>query len=325
MRDRPHPAEGAPRGGDAAVRLPFVDAHIHLWDLDRLRYPWLTPPFADDGPNGSVAAIARTFTVADYRAQAARWNVVGAVHVDAGADPDMALDETRWLEAVAEADGLPSAIVAFAPLHDPQIDGLLEAQAAHPRVRGIRQIVNWHPDPRRSYQPHDLTQSPAWQAGFARLARHALSFDLQCYPGQMGTLAALIARHPDMTVVINHLGMPVLSDPDGLAQWRSGLRLLAALPNVAIKLSGLGFVDRHWTDALVRPLLAEAIDVFGPARCLIASDTPTDTLFAPFDRCLDVLAAATAAFSDDERRAMWGRNADRLYRLGLGPRLDTTI
>ena len=40
--------------------LPFIDAHVHLWDLDRIAYPWLTPPFAVDGPNGSVEPIART-------------------------------------------------------------------------------------------------------------------------------------------------------------------------------------------------------------------------------------------------------------------------
>jgi len=302
--------------------VPFVDAHIHLWDLQRIRYPWLTPPFAADGPNGSVAAIAHDFTVADYRAQAARWHVVGAVHIDAGADPAQALDETRWLEEVADADGLPTAIVAFAALDDPQAEQALAAQAAQPRVRGIRQIVNWHPEPRRSYQPRDLTLSPAWQAGFALLARHGLSFDLQCYPGQMPALAALIARHAEVPVIVNHLGMPVLADPDGLAEWRAGLRALAALPNTAIKLSGLGFVARDWTEALVRPLLAETIDLFGPERCLIASDTRTDTLFAPFDRCLGVLAEATASLSLDERRAMWGRNADRIYRLGLGARLD---
>ncbi|MFK3891354.1 amidohydrolase family protein [Sphingomonas sp. NPDC079357] len=302
--------------------IPFVDAHIHLWNLQRIRYPWLTPPFGDNGPNGSVAAIAHDFTVADYRAQAARWNMVGAVHVDAGAEPAQALDETRWLEAVADAEQLPTAIVAFAALEDLNVGQMLAAQAAHQRVRGIRQIVNWHPDARRSYQPRDLTRSAGWQAGFARLAHHGLSFDLQCYPGQMPALAALVARHVDVPVIINHLGMPVLADPYGLEEWRTGLRAMAALPHVAIKLSGLGFVARDWSDALVRPLLAEAIDLFGPERCLIASDTPTDTLFAPFERCLGVLADATASFSRDERRAMWGGNADRLYRLGLGLRRD---
>ena len=56
--------------------LPFVDAHIHLWDLTRIRYPWLTPPFDDNGPNGSVEAIAHTYLLDDYLADAKAWNVV---------------------------------------------------------------------------------------------------------------------------------------------------------------------------------------------------------------------------------------------------------
>lgn len=299
--------------------VPFVDAHVHFWDLGRIRYPWLTPPFADDGPNGSVAAIAHDYGPAEYRADLARWNVQGAVHVDAGADPADALDETRWLEGLAEEEeGLPSGIVAYAPLHDPQVERLLAAHAAHPRVRGIRQIVNWHPDPRRTYTPADLTQDAGWRAGYRLLARHRLSFDLQCYPAQMAGLAPFLARAPDVPVIVNHLGMPVLSDTDGLATWRAGMAALAALPHVAVKLSGLGFVARDWTSALVRPLLLETIDRFGPDRCLFASDAPTDTLFAPIDRYLETYHALVADFAEGERRAMFAGNANRLYRLGLG-------
>lgn len=295
--------------------IPFVDAHIHLWDLRHIRYAWLTPPFAEDGPNGSVAAIARDYGLADYRADLAKWNVVGAVHIDAGADPAQALDETRWLDGLGDA--LPTGIVAYAPLDDPEVETQLAAQAAFPRVRGIRQIVNWHADPLRTYTPHDLTQDDQWQAGYARLAAHDLSFDLQCYPAQMPALAPLIARNPDIPVIINHLGMPVLSDPDGVAQWRAGLRALAAIPHVAIKLSGLGFIARDWTLDRVRPFLLEAIDLFGTDRCLFASDAPTDKLFAPIDRYLEAYHAITAEFTEDERRAMFGRNAVRIYRLGL--------
>jgi predicted TIM-barrel fold metal-dependent hydrolase len=297
--------------------IPFVDAHIHLWELGHIRYPWLSPPFADDGPNGSVEPIARDYGVAEYRAALARWNVIGAVHVDAGADAVQALDETRWLEGIAAEHGLPNAIVAYAPLDDPKVETQLAAQAAFSHVRGIRQIVNWHADPSRSYTPRDLTQDARWQAGYASLAEYGLSFDLQCYPAQMAGLAPLIARHPNVPVIINHLGMPVLNDSDGVEEWRKGLRSLAAQPHVAIKLSGLGFIARDWTPESVRPFLLEAIDLFGTDRCMFASDAPTDTLFAPIDRYLETYHALVADFPEDERRALFGRNANRIYRLGL--------
>lgn len=299
------------------MTVPFLDAHIHLWDLSRLRYPWLTPPFAEDGPNGSVAAIAQDFGAADYRAALARWQVVGAVHIDAGADPGDALAETAWLEEVAGASGLPDAIVAFAALDDPAIDWHLAAQARHPRVRGIRHIVNWHPDAGRSYTPRDLTRDDGWRAGFARLADHDLSFDLQCYPGQMAGLVPLFADNPRVPVIVNHLGMPVLSDPDGIATWRVGLAALATLPQVSIKLSGLGFIARDWTQEQVRPFVRHAIDLFGTQRCMVASDAPTDMLFAPIDRYMDALYAILSDFGDDERRDLFGRNANRIYRVGL--------
>ena len=133
----------------------------------------------------------------------------------------------------------------------------------------------------------------------------------------MAGLAPLIARHADVPVIINHLGMPVLTDPDGIAEWRDSLRALAALPHVAIKLSGLGFIARDWTPESVRPFLLEAIDLFGTERCLFASDAPTDMLFAPIDRYLETYHALVADFAEDERSALFGGNANRIYRLGL--------
>jgi len=297
--------------------VPFVDAHVHLWDLSRVRYPWLSPPFSEDGPNGSVEAIARDYLLDDYLADASKWNMVGAVHIDAGADATQAIEETRWLEAIARDRGLPSGIVAFAALHDKHVEKLLASQAAHERVRGIRHIVNWHTNPMRTYSPLDVTQDDQWWAGFGLLAKYGLSFDLQCYAGQMAGLAPLIARHPDVPVIINHLGMPVTSDREGVTRWRWGLRTLAALPHVAVKLSGLGFIYRDWTLERVRPFLEETVELFGPDRCMFASDTPTDKLFAPFDRYLEAYHAFAAQFSGDERRDMFGRNANRIYRLGL--------
>jgi predicted TIM-barrel fold metal-dependent hydrolase len=299
------------------MAIPFVDAHIHLWELDRLRYAWLSPPFDDAGPNGSVEPIAKNYGIDDYLADAARWNMVGAVHVDAGADAAHAYDETLWLEGLAADRGLPSAIVAFAALDDPQVEALLMRHAQHRHVRGIRHIVNWHPDPMRSYTPRDATQDAQWQKGFAALATYGLSFDLQCYPGQMPGLAPVIGANSDVPVIINHMGMPVMTDADGLEDWRKGLRALAAYEHVSIKISGLGFIWRDWSPERVRPLILEAIDLFGTHRCMFASDTPTDKLFAPFDRYMETYHDIAAAFSEDARRDLFGRNANRIYRIGL--------
>jgi predicted TIM-barrel fold metal-dependent hydrolase len=295
--------------------VPFVDAHVHFWDLAHLRYPWLQPPFADDGPNGSVESIARTYLPGDYRAEAAGWNVVGAVHVDAGADAGDALAETQWLERLATGTGLPDAIVAFADLSGAAVDTLLARHAEHGRVRGIRHIVNWHPDRRRSYTSADLTRTDRWVAGFARLAEHGLSFDLQCYPAQMIAVARIAQRHPDVPVVVNHLGMPVLSDPDGLSEWRRGMATIARLPQVSVKLSGFGFIRPDWDSALVRQFVAETIDLFGPDRVMAASDFPTDRLFGSYDTVLGALADAIGDLGIAERRAIWGGNACRLYRI----------
>ncbi len=294
--------------------LPFVDAHVHLWDLDLIAYPWLSAPFDEEGPNGSVEPIAQTYLLDHYLADAEGWDVRGIVHVDAGAEASAALAETEWLQAMADEKGMPNAIIAFAALDDPNVETLLSAHARHPNVRGIRHIVNWHSDPRRTYSQRDVTGDEAWQRGFALLERFELSFDLQAYPAQFTALATLIARHPETQVIINHTGMAV---PAEWQEWRAGMRALAALPNVAVKLSGMGFTYRPWTLAQLRPYLLEAIDMFGTARAMFASDFPTDRLFGSFADHLDAYDDITSVFSDDERRDLWGRNANRIYRLGL--------
>ena len=293
--------------------LPFVDAHVHLWDLARIRYPWLSPPFSDDGPNGNVERIASTYLLDDYLREAADSNVVGMVHVEAGAEPAQALAETDWLQTIADERGMPNAIVAFAALDDPGVEALLAAHAARGNVRGVRHIVNWHADPRRTYTPRDVTRDEAWQRGFGLLGKYGLSFDLQAYPGQFPALAGLIERHPGTPVIVNHAGMGVEGDDD----WRAGMRALAALPNVAVKLSGMGFVWRPLQPAAIRDRVRAAIDLFGAERAMFASDFPTDRLFAGFDRTMELLAEAVGDFANAERRALFARNANRIYRLGL--------
>jgi predicted TIM-barrel fold metal-dependent hydrolase len=300
------------------AELEIVDAHMHLWDLTRIRYPWLTPPLPA-GITGDVSSIAHDYLLEDYlrdvTAHDSRLRVTKIVHVEAGAHPADALAETRWLQSLADARGFPQAIVAHAELQKPGAAALLTEHAAHRNVRGIRQILNWHPEPAKTYTPRDLLAEESWHRGFALLARHGFSFDLQIYPAQMPAAARLAARHPDTPLILNHAGMPADKDAAGIEAWRSGMRALAARPNVAVKISGLAMLDWHWTRESLRPFVLETLELFGADRVMIASNFPVDRLFGSCAGFYDTYRALLAGASEAERSRLFARNAERIYRI----------
>lgn len=289
-------------------RPPFVDAHVHFWDRDVLRYPWLESP--------AMGAIASTYTPVHYRAEAEAWHLVGAVHVEAGAPREESEAETLWLEESAETLGLPSAIVAHVALDDPDLDRKLAWQSRHVRVKGVRHLVNWHPrDGTRRAYPRDLTVSEAWRGGYGRLGAHDLSFDFHGFPPQLPGLLDIARRHPEVPIILNHLALPIVSD--GLETWRAGIEAFATLPHASIKLSGAGYVHSPFDPAGFRDLVLEVIDRFGTSRVMIATNFPVDRLYASLDETLGAYETILTGFSKEERGDLWGRNADRIYRLGL--------
>lgn len=296
--------------------LRIVDPHVHLWDLSRDRYGWLQDDPLPNNPAGDMSSIAhRNYLLDDYRADTAGWRVDKIVHVECGLPRGRQLAETEWLEGLADREGEPHGIVAGADLTDPDLDALLEAHAAHPRVRGVRQIVCWHENPLKTYTARDLLSDPAWAMGLAKLARLGLSFDLQLYPGQMASAAILAARNPDVPMIVNHAGLPTDRDEAGMARWRKGLRLLAAQPQVSVKISGLGITDRAWTVDSLRPIVLECIEAFGAERAMFASDFPVERVHGTFDAFFTAFDAVTADFSDDERDRLFARNAEAIYRI----------
>ena len=294
--------------------LRVVDPHIHWWNLERLHYPWLADPKPTFG--GDNRLLAHTYEPAQFDADTAGVEVLAAVHVDAGHDAANPLAETRWLESVAGAFGRPLAIVGYADLSQPDAAEVLEAQAAHRSVRGIRQILNVHTDAHYDYVGRHFMREPAWRAGFALLQKHGLSFDLQIYPTQMPEARALAQAHPDTTLIVNHTGMFVdRGSVAGWRAWRDGLRGLAQCPNVMIKISGLGMVDHGWSVESIRPYVLETLDAFGTERCMFASNFPVDKLHGSYAGIWSAFARVVADASEAEHAALFRDNARRIYRL----------
>ncbi len=304
-------ANGATGGGPRTI-----DPHHHLWDLERHRYPWLTQKPQPLEVCGDVTPIAKSYLLADYLEDMRNQNLVKSVHVDAGFDPVDPIAETAWLQDLAGRQGFPHGIVARAELDRPDVERILAGHRRFANLRGIRHIVNWHPDPAKTFvRRPDLLTDDRWLAGFALLRKYDLSFDLQLYPGQMEDAARLASEHPDTLIILNHAGMPVDRDSEGIAQWRRGMRALAANPNVSVKISGLGMLDWRWTTDSIGRFVLETIDIFGADRSMFASNFPVDKLYSPLDTLYSAFRSLTASFSPDERDKLFYANAERLYRL----------
>jgi predicted TIM-barrel fold metal-dependent hydrolase len=295
--------------------LPIIDPHHHLYDLKTGVYPWLQGPMLDR-VFGDYSAIRTDYLIDNFLADIKNQNVVKTVHLQVEYDHNDPVAETRWLQSVADKHGYPHGIVGFADLSSPNLQEVLEGHLQYPNVRGIRQCLNFHRDPVKTFidSPH-LMSDPQWRAGYALLKRYDLSFDLQLYYTQMDEATALAHDFPDTPVVLNHTGMPVDRLPEEVEAWKQSMTLLASAPNVFCKISGLGMGDWKWTVDTIRPFVLHAIEAFGVERCMFASNFPVDKLFSSYDDIFNSFKAITKEFSSAERAALFHDNAERIYRL----------
>lgn len=292
--------------------MRVVDAHVHVLDLATGLYPGFEKPSVSF--IGDNTPICRSYLIDELLAEGENAIEIAKV-VSIEALPTDRLAETRYLQDLADRTEFPQAIVAGADLSLPDVERELEAQSAFGNVRGIRHILNVHPDPAYNYMSEDFLLNAAWRRNFSLLGRFGLSFDMQLYPHQMQDAAQLVAEHPGIQFVINHAGMFAERTLGGWRQWREGMRALAAFDNVAVKISGLGMLDHQWSVESFRPYVLEVLDAFGTRRSIFASNFPVDKLYASYADTWRAFAAIVADLSDDEKTALFAANAERIYRI----------
>jgi L-fuconolactonase len=263
-----------------------IDAHVHLWHRATDPQPWIDP--------GTMGAIDRDFGSDDLARMLADTGVDTAVVVQTVND----LGETQRLLSRSEP------VVGWIDL-TADAAAQLEKLGADGRLVGIRHLVHVDPDPQWLGRP-DVG------ASFDTLAEHGLGFDLVVRWWQLDLAASVAAARPGTRFVLDHLGGIAECDDD--EGWERGLRTLAALPNVAAKISGLAALVPD-ADRL-RRVADVALDAFGPHRLMYGSDWPLALLGAGPVAWRAAVDALVADLSTDERRAIDGGTAAAWYGLG---------
>ncbi len=220
-----------------------------------------------------VGPLQRDYLIGDFLADTGELPVIASVHVEAAHDPERPVRETSWLQAVTDAHGLPSAIVAAATLEALNVEELIDSHLEYDAVRGIRQMLDRNPVTGAQEQT-GLMEELAWRRGLSLLAPRGLSFDLQVLPSQHATAARLVADFPDTIFVLNHGGYHVRASPEAERRWRDGIALLAANPNVYVKASGYDSVDPGWEAGGYRDFVQTLLDKFGVRQRAVWEQLP---------------------------------------------------
>ena len=294
--------------------IDIVDAHHHLWapdsDPSGVGWVWLR----QDGPKpfGDPAPIRRDYLLPEFRTEPSAFRIVASVHVQVdNALPDP-VAETRFVGGLAQAAGFPMAIVGLVDLGRPDARAVLDRHRATPAFRGVRQILSRDDArPHRSYAAAHHLRDPLWREQFDLLSELDLTFDLQLLPSQMIEACRFLDRHPEVPVVVDHMGSPEPGVDD--AEWRDGVTALASLPNLHIKLSGYGMVFGTDLGSRAAERTGEVLSLFGPQRTMFGSNFPVDKLSLDYDRIVDTVVGACE--TTEARDAVLRNTAEAFYRL----------
>ncbi|NPD17431.1 amidohydrolase family protein [Xinfangfangia sp. D13-10-4-6] len=316
---------------------PIIDPHHHLWQGARGRYMF-DDYLADVSAGHNIVATVFAECRSMWRGH--------------GPEALRPAGETEFVAGVAAMSDsgdfgpcrIAAGIIGHADLRLPpdSLDALLRlhVERGGGRFRGIRQSAVWHPDPAfrttSIVPPRGLLGDAQFRRGFARLAGFGLSFDAWIYHSQLDEFVDLARAFPDTVLVLDHLGGILGAGPNAtrrdevFAEWRKGLVPLAGLPNVRLKLGGLGmkigFGGYHLrdrppgSDQLAgdwRPWIETAIEVMGARRCMFESNFPVDKGAYSYATCWNAFQKLAGGASVDERRWLFHDTALETYRLAL--------
>jgi len=280
--------------------FPIVDTHVHLYDIERFRYAWLS----------SVPRINRTCLIPDFDAARGNVDVEKFVFAEVAVSDDAYLEEAQFIQQLADGDARLAGIIAHAPLErGVEVEETLDKLAALRSVRGIRRLIETERDP-------SFCVADGFVSALKLLPAYGFTFDLCVKHWAMTYAIELARRCPEVTFVLDHIGKPDVRN--GLVEpWRRQISEMAALPNVVCKISGVITEADHarWTRNDVEPYIAHVIERFGFDRILYGSDWSVAELTHGYAEFVEILDGLMTGVSETDLRKFYRDNAMRLYRL----------
>ena len=282
--------------------FPIIDAHVHLWDPDVVRMTWID----------HNEVLNKKMLPEKFARHNGKVDVAGIVYMETGAVPHYTLLEARWAATeLKKSEPKIKAVIAAAPIEygEKSRSYLKALTEISPLIKGIRRITQGEGDARFCLEP-DFVR------GAQLVSEFGFSFDLCLNHKQLEATVELVKLCPKTQFIVDHIAKPDIK-ARLLEPWRAQMTLLAALPNVVCKLSGVATeADRdHWTVPDIEPYVSHVLKVFGEDRVIFGGDWPVLLLAGSYERWVAAVDELTQNWTPAAQRKLWVENAKRFYRI----------
>jgi len=318
--------------------IPIIDPHHHLWDVGFGRY--YIEELLEDINSSGHNIVSTVYIMSSSNTK---------IYSKDGLEEFKPLNEIEFATSEGKrADLIPNnkvkvnaSIVGSVDLtYGNKLQPVLEkaVNISEGRLKGIRMLLASHTDPRISSgavkSDLGLMLHPNFIDGAKCIQNANLSLDFWIYHTQLNEMEKIARSLPDLTIILNHIGGPIhLGEYEGKQaathrEWRSAMMRLSRIPNINVKLGGLGmavngakFHNNKFPPNSVqlsdvwKPWIYETIDMFGFDRCMFESNFPVDKGSCSYGALWNAFKILAKDMSDDEINKLFSKNAAKIYKI----------
>src|SRR5260221_1155047 len=269
-------------------RRMIVDAQIHLWKAESDDWKWVP---------GAQPQLPVPFTIERAVSMMDEAGVDRAVIVP----PSWPGDRNDYgLEAVKR---YPERfrVMGRIPLQDPKSADLLPKWKEQPGMLGVRGIFN---NPRTIPWLTDGNADRFWPAA------EKAGLPVMCFaPGRTAVFGKIAERHPQLTLIIDHLGVNMAMANEGKLDEAIGETVaLAKYPNISVKLSASPGISREpypFRDVTVH--VQRVFDAYGPQRSYWGTDLTNSFAKASYRQRITQFTEELSFLSESDKDWVMGR------------------
>jgi len=284
--------------------MGIIDTHVHVWDLEKAKYPWL---------EGDSSILNRTWQIDEIIQERKEAGITAGVLVQASGNLE---DTDLMLETAHNTDWIYGVVVWLQLMDVNATRRLLEERFLKEKYfKGVRHQIHDETDPKWLLQPIVLES-------LQLLASYKIPYDVVgILPAHIKTVLLIAEKIPNLKMVFDHLNWPPIATKEKFGTWGELMSIAAQHENLYAKISGLGTASgnfQHRTADDIKPYAEFVLQHFGTERCFCGGDWPVSMLANNYIQTWQIIKDIISdLLNNEEKDKVFFSNANSFYNLRL--------